>query len=60
MNWKADQLEATPLRDGRWAVRPIGQLGTMGWSPRAWTAVFVTAYSASRAIDMALRQMGRR
>ena len=31
---------ATRLRDC-WVLRPKGQLGTMGWSPIPWTAVFV-------------------
>lgn len=57
--WKAQELEATPLmRPGSYAVRPVGQLGTCGWSPRAWTVVFVNARSAKDAVAEALRQGG--
>ena len=37
------KLEATLLRDNRWAVRPQGQLGTCGWHPKPWEVVYVTA-----------------
>ena len=44
-------LEATRLRDNKWAVRPKGCLGTCGWHEGvAWTAVFVTAYNEREAI----------
>jgi hypothetical protein len=36
------ELEATKLGNC-WAVRPKGGLGTMGWSPFPWTAMFVKA-----------------
>lgn len=52
--WNQDELEATKLAFGRYAIRPLGQLGTMGWSPRAWTAVFITASNAEKAILKAL------
>lgn len=29
------------LPSGRLAVRPKGQLGTIGWHPKAWQCVFV-------------------
>lgn len=49
------KLEATELRDRTWCVRPEGQLGTCGWYPRPWTAVFVKANSANEAIKKAER-----
>lgn len=50
------QLEATELRDRRWAVRPIGQLGTCGWFPKAWTVQYVKANTAAEAIIKAKNQ----
>jgi hypothetical protein len=50
------KLEATHLRDNRWAVRPVGQLGTMGWFPKAWTVIYVTARTADEAIQKAKEQ----
>ncbi len=47
--------EATHLRDNKWAVKPHGQLGTCGWSPRPWTVVFVNARSAEEALNKAAR-----
>lgn len=44
-------LEATHLRGNRWAVSPIGQLGTCGWYPVAWEVEYVTARSAKEAIQ---------
>ena len=52
-------LEATSLRDGRWAVRPAGQLGTCGWHPRPWTVVYVNAPSADIAVRKAERIIAR-
>jgi hypothetical protein len=49
------KLEATKLRDNKWCVRPEGQLGTIGWSPKPWEAKFVTARSAEEAIRKAMR-----
>jgi hypothetical protein len=46
-------MEATYLRDGRWAVRPKGQLGTCGFHPIAWSVVIVRARSADEAIRKA-------
>ena len=48
MKWIAEQL-----RDNRWVVRPEGQLGTCGWYPEPWTAVFVRARSATEALRRA-------
>lgn len=42
-------LEATQLRNC-WAVRPAGQLGTMGWHPHPWTVVYVKAASSDEAV----------
>lgn len=47
-----DKLEATKLRDC-WAVRPVDQLGTCGFYPRAWTVCYVKARSADDAIRKA-------
>jgi len=46
-------LEATHLRDNRWAVRPAGQLGTCGWHPKPWSVVYVTASTAAAAVAKA-------
>jgi hypothetical protein len=43
-------MEATHLRDNRWAVRPTGQLGTCGWYPKPWTVFYCTARNAEDAI----------
>jgi hypothetical protein len=49
------KLEATKLRwrDNTWAVRPEGQLGSCGFYPKPWTAVFVKANSAEDALRKA-------
>ena len=47
------ELEATPLRDGKWAVRPKGQLGTCGFHPIPWTVQYIRARSAAEAIRKA-------
>lgn len=43
-------MEATLLRDGVYAVRPIGQLGTCGWYPYPWTVTYVRAKSEQDAL----------
>jgi hypothetical protein len=48
------QLEATYLRDNTWAVRPVGQLGTCGWYPKAWTVQYVKAQTPQEAIRRSL------
>ena len=52
------KLEATELRNGKWCVRPEGQLGTIGWSPQPWSARLVTAKSAAAAIEKVIKQGG--
>ena len=52
------ELEATQLRNGEWCVRPKGQLGTCGWHPKAWEAVFVRAPSAEAAVRKVILQGG--
>lgn len=47
---ETSKLSATYLRDDRWAVRPEGQLGTIGWYPEPWEVVYVKACSAEEAI----------
>jgi len=45
------QLEATPLRGNRWAVRPINRLGTCGWiKGQAWSVIYVTAKTQQEAL----------
>ena len=55
----AMQYEAVRLRDARYAVRPVGQLGTMGWSPRPWTVVFVNARSSQEALRKAAKERAK-
>ena len=50
-------LEATHLRDNRWAVRPVGQLGTCGWHPHPWTVIYVNARDPWDAIKKAQKKM---
>lgn len=50
-------LEATQLRDNRWVVRPLGQLGTCGVYPYPWTVCYVTASSEKAAIEKAVRML---
>lgn len=48
-------LEATYLRDNRYAVRPVGALGTCGWlsDGRPWAVIYVTAPSLKAAVRKA-------
>jgi hypothetical protein len=50
----ADELAAEKLRVG-YAVRPAGAVGTCGFHPRAWSAVYVSARSETEAIRKAIR-----
>lgn len=52
-------VEATHLRDNRWAVRPAGACGTMGWTPYHWDVVYVSAPNTSAAIQKAAREVIR-
>ena len=58
------QLEAERLRTC-WIVRPVGTLGTCGFSPGAWSAYPVpfgyapTAAHAVRYVQHKLREAGR-
>jgi hypothetical protein len=54
-----EKLEATLLRDRRYAVRPKGQLGTCGWYPKFWVVIYVKANSPEQAILRAMRLMNR-
>ena len=47
------KLEADELRDGMWAVRPEGELGTCGFHPAPWQVVYLKAPSADEAIKLA-------
>lgn len=47
------KLEAIELRSGRWAVRPVGALGTYGFYPKPWTVRYVNARSAAEALRKA-------
>jgi hypothetical protein len=56
------RLEATPLRDNRWAVKPAGRLGTHGWimhygAITPWHVVYVNARTESAAIKKATQQL---
>ena len=45
------RYEATRLRGNRYAVRPIGVLGTCGWiNGEAWTVTYVHAQNARDAM----------
>ena len=46
-------LEATHIRGQQWCVRPVGQLGTCGFSPVPWTAQFIRAKTAEEALRKA-------
>jgi hypothetical protein len=51
-NWAADtsiQLEATRLSKS-WAIRPLGAVGTHGWSPVPWEVIYICAPTAQQAI----------
>ena len=59
--WKTaqvtEELEATPVGSGWWAVRPPGVLGTCGWINRvAWSARYVHAKSAKEAVEIVLER----
>ena len=50
------KLEATHLRDNRYAVRPEGTLGTCGWiGGKAWTVIYVNASNPAEAIKKATK-----
>jgi len=49
------ELEATLLRNGRYAVHPRGALGTCGFFPYPWSVAYVNANSEEHAIRKALR-----
>lgn len=49
-------LEATHLRNNRYAVRPKGCLGTCGWiEGKPWTVIYVSARSSVEALKKAVR-----
>jgi len=49
------ELEAVRLKGG-WFVRPLGQLGSMGWHPVPWEMTYIKgARSASDAVARAKR-----
>ena len=50
----ADELAAEKVRVG-YVVRPAGAVGTCGFHPRAWSAVYVSARSETEAIRKAIR-----
>lgn len=53
------QLEATHLRDNLYAVKPVGQLGTCGWWPVAWTVQYIHARSGEEAVRKAKPILGK-
>lgn len=51
------EYEATRLANGRWAIRPKGQLGTMGsYKGVLWEACFVDAPTEAEALQIALHR----
>ncbi len=54
MTAKQVKLDAIHLRDGVWAVRPEGCLGTCGWvNGQPWTVQYIRASSPEMAIRKA-------
>lgn len=50
------ELEATKLRNGRYAIRPKGCLGTCGWIDNIpWSVTYVNAHCEQEAINKAKR-----
>lgn len=47
------EMEATELRNGQWAVRPKGALGTHGFHPYPYEVIYVTASSGGEALHKA-------
>lgn len=54
------KLEATELRNGMYAVRPLGQLGTCGFYPEPWTVCYVRARNEEEAIEKAVAKKRER
>ena len=51
------KLEATHLRDRRYAVRPEGAVGTCGWiDGQPWQVIYVTAASPEQAVARAQKR----
>ena len=50
----ADLHAETCLHGAEYVVRPHGSLGTCGFYPRAWEAVFVRARTPAEAIRKAM------
>lgn len=46
------RFEATHLRGNRYAIRPVGKLGTCGWmnDGQAWSVVYINARNAAEAL----------
>ncbi len=51
--------EAVHLRDNRYAVSPVGQLGTCGFYPVPWTVIYVNARSEQEALIKAQRKAAK-
>ena len=49
--------EAVHLSGWRWAVRPKGKLGTIGWTPFHWEVIYVSATTYDKAIDKAMKEL---
>ena len=47
------EVYATALTGGRWAIRPVGQLGTWGLFPKSWDMIVVKAETPEQAIAKA-------
>jgi hypothetical protein len=60
-NIMAEEPEATHLQDNRYAVRPKGCLGTMGWKDgKAWDVIYINATNEQEAIRKAERYIAKR
>jgi hypothetical protein len=59
---RMDEAAAYPLEATRmghcFAVRPKGALGTMGWSPKPWSVVYVP-FSMASTPEEAVMRVGR-
>ena len=53
-NARSCELEATLVSPNHWCVRPKGQLGTCGWVPEPWTAIYVNAPDPQAAVKHAV------
>lgn len=60
MKFEKHELEAEYIKPRKFCVKPKNQLGTCGWYPRPWTALFITAKNEKDAINKYLRFTSRK